>query len=159
MSGFVPIPDYPNYVIDRTGCVMSPITKAPLCVYIDDTGYAAVMLFKNNKGRRHRLHRLLARLFIPNPDNKPFVDHINRIKSDYRLENLRWVTHGENVINTAGHSNIGMKNIYMKKSKDGYEYIVVQIRRNHIMVLNKHCATIEEAILLRDTFLESYIDN
>ena len=46
------------------------------------------------------LHRIVATLFIPNPDNKPEIDHINAIKTDNRVENLRWVTHSENMLNT-----------------------------------------------------------
>lgn len=42
------------------------------------------------------IHRAVAELFIPNPDNKPCVDHINTIRTDSRAENLRWVTHKEN---------------------------------------------------------------
>ena len=41
-------------------------------------------------------HQILARQFIENPDNLPEIDHINRIRTDNRLENLRWVSHSEN---------------------------------------------------------------
>ena len=53
-------------------------------------GYRAVWLDKH-----HRLHRLLALAFIPNPDNLPEVDHINQDKLDNRVENLRWVSKSE----------------------------------------------------------------
>lgn len=64
--------------------------------YIAGGGYYYIMLSKNGKTKIFTLHRLLAEAFIPNPNNLPEVDHINTNKSDYRLENLRWVTHKEN---------------------------------------------------------------
>ena len=47
-------------------------------------------------GRRSSVHRAVAELFVPNPENKPFIDHINRNKLDNRAINLRWVTSKEN---------------------------------------------------------------
>lgn len=45
------------------------------------------------------LHRIIAQTFIPNPNNLPEIDHINRDTKDNRIENLRWVTHKENLNN------------------------------------------------------------
>lgn len=45
------------------------------------------------------IHRAVAELFIPNPDNKPCIDHINTDKLDNRTDNLRWVTVSENGLN------------------------------------------------------------
>lgn len=66
---------------------------------INNHGYPVVSLCKNGVTKHFAVHRLLAIAFIPNPDNKPFVDHINTYRTDFRLENLRWVTAKENANN------------------------------------------------------------
>lgn len=61
-----------------------------------NNGYLRVRLYKGKKTCKKSIHRLVAEAFIPNPDNKPCVDHINGVRTDNRVENLRWCTHKEN---------------------------------------------------------------
>ena len=68
---------------------------------LDSHGYEQVQLHDGTRNKVHTLlvHKLVAEAFIPNPDNKPCIDHINTIKTDNRVENLRWTSHKENCNN------------------------------------------------------------
>lgn len=68
----------------------------PLKPFHDKDGYIIYDLIKDKKRTHVRFHRLLAEHFIPNPENKSEVNHINGIKDDNRLENLEWCTKSEN---------------------------------------------------------------
>lgn len=86
----------------------------PLSVLKNNMGYCFVNLYsRKNKGAKHFLiHRLVAEAFIPNPEGKPFVDHINTNPLDNRAVNLRWVTAKENSNNhlTKSHLRFGCRN-------------------------------------------------
>lgn len=62
-----------------------------------DTKYFQVSLWKENKSKNYYVHRLLAETFIPNPENKPEVNHIDGNRQNNALENLEWCTRIENV--------------------------------------------------------------
>lgn len=62
-------------------------------------GYLSVALWSNKVRKDKLLHRLVAEAFIPNPDNKSEIDHINADKTNNRVENLRWCTRKENINN------------------------------------------------------------
>ena len=96
-----------DYEINKDGVVRrirKTVASKDRAQHIDTRGYYSITLYKNGNGYRRSIHRLLAQIFIPNPDNKPCVDHINRIRTDNRLENLRWATYSENNKNT-NHKN------------------------------------------------------
>ena len=63
-------------------------------------GYLGVILLKDGKAKNFKVHRLVALAFIPNPENKTEVDHINAIKTDNSINNLRWASHKENMNNS-----------------------------------------------------------
>ena len=77
------------YKVTNQGRVYSLISKKFLKPQ-SDKGYLRVHLYKNNKQKNYKVHRLVANAFIPNPMNLPEVNHINEVKSDNRVSNLEW---------------------------------------------------------------------
>lgn len=84
------------YKISNMGKVFSYKTSKELKPILQQTGYYHVTLCKNKKTFQRRLHRLVAQNFIPNPNKKPDVNHIDMNKSNNIISNLEWVTHEEN---------------------------------------------------------------
>lgn len=84
-----------NYSVSDDGRVKNDITQKELSQRTQQ-GYKHVGLTINKKPKSCRVHRLVAIAFIPNPDDKPYVNHINGVRSDNRMENLEWVTPAEN---------------------------------------------------------------
>lgn len=77
--------------------------------------YYRVTLSKNHSTKRHMLHRLVAKTFLNNPDNKPHVNHLDNNSVNNEVSNLEWVTHSENMLHAQkqgrlykAQSNVGV---------------------------------------------------
>lgn len=64
---------------------------------LSDLGYYHVMLSKNGIPKRYKVHRLVAKAFIPNPDNLPIINHRDESPKNNVVENLEWCTQGYNI--------------------------------------------------------------
>ena len=119
------IPNFENFTIYENGDIYSKTRRGgggKLTPYLTKNGYYRVNLTKDSKNNLFFIHRLLAICFIDNPDNKPFIDHIDRNRTNNNLNNLRWVTNKENCNNKdkpKGYIHIN-KRTYGDKT---YEYI------------------------------------
>ena len=102
----------------------------------------------NSKKMSLRVHREVARAFVENPENKPHVDHINRITTDNRAANLRWVTFGENGLNTKRHFTDTYGISYNKQT----QFFMVEIRTETSRKYIGRRRTLEEAKQLRDSY-------
>jgi len=73
---------------------------------IANSGYYVLkMLYDDGKRRNTLVHRVIAEIFVPNPENLPVVNHINGDKLDNRAENLEWCTHQDNCIHYTANTN------------------------------------------------------
>jgi len=88
--------EYPYYEASNQGRIRNAMTKRINYGYVDAHGYVIV----GGSDKKYKVQRLVALAFIPNPDNKPMVDHIDGNKINNSVKNLRWATREENAHNT-----------------------------------------------------------
>lgn len=126
------LPQYANYRIYKNGDVYSidrtVIKKKTFGLFHKQRGrklkpvktirgYVRLHLLNNITGNRDLMavHRLVAFCFIPNPENKPQINHINGVRDDNRVENLEWCTNGENTIHSLKF--LGRKTVKGRKNE------------------------------------------
>jgi len=151
------IENYPNYLIYEDGRVYNKkynrFLKPSTC-----NGYLKYHLSNNGKIKQIYSHRLIGLHYIPNPNNYPQIDHIDRNKLNNNVNNLRWVnlkTQNENrdYINIGKHliSNKEDKYIYKRKGRNTF---TLDIKKYNIY---KTFKTLELAVKYRDDFYSNRI--
>lgn len=99
-----------DYYITKEGNVyrnnkkLKPLTQGRTYLYVS--------LYINKKEYKFSIHRLVGEVFIPNPEGKSQINHINGNKFDNRVENLEWTTQSENQLHAYRHGLQGRKHKY-----------------------------------------------
>lgn len=133
-------------VVKRKDSLYTIGTSHILKPYKNSKGYLCVDLYKNGIRTKYKVHRLIATTFIPNPQNKPYIDHINTNKEDNSVTNLRWVTSKENKNNPLTrklHSDIQSRKDIIEKCFRARERNHSKTRRIPVAQMDKNGITIK----------------
>lgn len=134
-----------NSILYHTERILKPL---------DNHGYLRVSLCKNNHYKKYPIHRLVADAFIPNPLNKPFINHKNFDRTNNRVENLEWVNHKENMEYSSKNCTKAALKRWKPKSTEHYIHIFknkyrVELPKKYGRI-TKVCETLDDAIKFRD---------
>lgn len=146
------IPGYEDlYSATEDGLIFGHKRQKYLKQRLNENGYYRVLLSKNGIKKYTVIHRLIALTYIDNPDNKPFIDHINRIRTDNNVSNLRWATIFENNQNSSIHKDnkLGQQFITYVENQKRFRFDITRNTIHH----TKSFKTFEEAIAYRDAYL------
>lgn len=97
--------EYNGFLVDETFNIYNKHTKRKITPYLGVDGYMHIVRGENGKKIRMRLHTLIATLFVENPNNYKYVNHIDSNKTNNHPSNLEWCTNSENVQH--GYDNMG----------------------------------------------------
>ncbi len=113
------IPGFDNYYATTTGRIFKNEKEVS---YRKASGYIVCMVTRENKQKSISVHRLVALTYIPNPENKPQVNHIDSDRANNNVENLEWVTANENMQHAVQNNRMG----YHSERVSKYELITLK---------------------------------
>jgi len=90
-------PEYPDYLISNKGRIKSKLRNKLIDQRVHEGYYDCRIKDKDGRKRSPRVHRLVAELFVANPEGKPVVNHIDGNKLNNSADNLEWVSYSENI--------------------------------------------------------------
>lgn len=141
-----PVSGFENlYEVSEDGNVLSLRTGNIMKPHVGTSGYYEIRLTRKTCDR---IHRIVGKAFLPNPENKTYIDHINGNKLDNRVENLRWVSGSENNMNMSKQSRntSGYRGICFDTSRNQWH---VSLVANKKRVSQKRFKTLDEAVAYR----------
>lgn len=143
--------DYPGYKVSSFGNVIGKFGRQ-IKPWDNSRGYNTVWISNENGKKKATVHRLVADSFLPNPENKPTVNHKNHNRKDNTVENLEWATYSEQSVHSPGPvGKSGERNIFIIRNPLSNTYWV-SIKRNKHIIFNNRFKTLQEAINARDAF-------
>ena len=123
LTDFEDLKDFEGlYKINRNGDIWSCVYNKLMKSSVSEDGYLKINLTMNGAGYKRSIHRLLAIQYIPNPDNLPEIDHIDRNKLNNDLSNLRWCSRFVNANNRSSCISLMTEEEQQKRIDDRREY-------------------------------------
>ena len=146
---FLPVENNENYYISNHGNIKNNKTNRILKPGNNTFGYKRISLSKNGKYKTFKIHRLVGKTFLENPENKPSIDHIDNNPTNNNVKNLRWATQKDNCANTNKYktNTSGFKGVSFYKKANKY---AAHIRINGKKKYLGSFLTAEEASLAYD---------
>ena len=151
-----------KYLIYDDGKVWSNKPNKFMKPSLSNNGYSKTCLYIDTNQTTYSIHRLVAKYYIPNPNNFPEVDHIDRDKTNNNVNNLRWISRSKNQINKPIVGKIPYRHICSHKLRK-YVYWKIQIMRNNQIIYQKNYNitkySLEEVVRIRnEKYFEFGID-
>ena len=149
------IEGFDNYLIYPDGKVYNMKFDRFLKPYKNKIGYVVATLVKDGNEYKKSIHRLVGKAFIPNPNGKPQIDHIDRDKTNNNVENLRWATICENQQNQDVNRNNKLGILHISYDETRYRY-----RFQKTINGNKHTKyfkTLDECIAYKENYLNNIV--